>query len=346
MCGRKSQANATPDLPRRAACWFLVLLAVFAGSRASTQEIPPAVASDASAESLVPLPTLGGKQFWADELLFHQWRIQRNVLTDRCRLLDADNWRHASGTFDQCSAVLEKIKLERLLPPMKGRAVIVLHGLGRDRAMMETLCRHLRDHSGFCVFNVGYPSTQAGVAEHARALARVVDRLEGIGELNFVAHSMGNLVVRHYLADRKTAHAAGQASPALGRMVMLGPPNHGSEVAAALGQSDWFVTATGPAGQELGAKWAELEPRLAIPPCPFGIIAGGLGGSQGFNPLLATDDDGLVTVASTRLSGAADFVRVPVLHTLLPYDPKVLQYTLRFLQKGYFICPDERHPLR
>jgi len=211
--------------------------------------------------------------------------------------------------------------------------------------MMEPLCQYLRENSDFSVYSFGYPSTQAGVARHADRLRRVIDRLDDVSELNFVAHSLGNLVVRHYLADRQRVGKTDNLSPPLGRMVMLGPPNHGSELAAALASSDWFVAATGRSGLELGAKWTALEPRLTAPPCPFGIIAGGRGGSQGFNPLLPTDDDGLVTVASTQLSGAADFVRLPVLHTLLPSDRKVLEYTLRFLQKGYFLSPSQRHPL-
>lgn len=303
---------------------------------------PPLPAAPAAA--LLPVPTLGGKQFWTDELLFRDWRIQHNVLNDQFRLLDGDNWSHAVGTLDECRAVLEKIKLDRRLAPVRGPAVLVLHGLGRDRAMMEPLCRHLRENSSFQVFSFGYASTQAGVARHARALGRVVEGLEGVSELNFVGHSMGNLVVRHYLADRRSL-PPGHARPPVGRMVMLGPPNHGSEVASSLGQSDWFVTATGRAGLELGARWSELEPHLAVPSCPFGIIAGGLGTAEGFNPLLAGDDDGLVTVASARLNGAADFVRVPVLHTHLPRDGKVLEYTLRFLESGCFVSADHRHPL-
>src|SRR5690349_19119287 len=55
-------------------------------------------------------PTLGGRQFWADELFFHEWHIQRNSLTGHCRLLDGANMRHAWGSFEQCSAKLEQIK--------------------------------------------------------------------------------------------------------------------------------------------------------------------------------------------------------------------------------------------
>jgi hypothetical protein len=306
---------------------------------------PPAEAPDVRhAETLFPVPTLGGKQFWADELLFADWRIQRNVLTDQCRLLDGNNWRRASGTFEECSTMLAKIKREQKLLAPRGRAVLVLHGLGRDRAMMEPLCRYLRANSRFNVYSFGYASTQAGVAHHARCLAHVIERLEGGTELNFVAHSLGNIVVRHYFADCQAVRAD-RLAPPLGRMVMLGPPNHGSEIATALARSDWFVTATGRAGLELGAKWADLEPRLATPPCPFGIIAGGRGNAQGFNPLLPTDDDGLVTVASTQLSDATDFIRLPVLHTLLPSDGKVLEYTLRFLENGCFVSPAQRHAI-
>src|SRR3989304_9434008 len=77
-------------------------------------------------QSYFALPTLGGKQFWADELFFHKWRIQRNVFTGHYRLLDENNRRHAWGTFDQCREILEKIKHQRHLPPMKGKAVIGL----------------------------------------------------------------------------------------------------------------------------------------------------------------------------------------------------------------------------
>ena len=92
----------------------------------------------------IPMPTLGGKQFWGDELIFHDWRIQRNVVDGQCRLLDGKNWRHASGTFDRCREVLDGIKRDRNLPPMNGRAVVVLHGLGTQPLVDE---RHLQASS-------------------------------------------------------------------------------------------------------------------------------------------------------------------------------------------------------
>ncbi len=295
-------------------------------------------------------PTLGGKQFWADELFFHQWRIQRNVFTGHCRLLDEDNVRHAWGTFYQCKARLGRIKQGRELPPMQGKVVIVLHGLFRTRAAMSGICKHLEEHGDYTVLNVGYPSTQRDVGSHARALGRIIENLDGVEEINFVAHSMGNIVIRHYLADRakwKTpAKENRRNSPPIKRFVMLAPPNHGSLAAVALSQNDAFKAVAGRAGQELGAEWAKLEGKLATPECQFGIVAGGKGDEHGFNPLLPGDDDGTVTVKSTRLDGARDFVVVPMLHTFMIDQVKVHEHTLRFLQHGHFVSEEKRQPVK
>jgi pimeloyl-ACP methyl ester carboxylesterase len=279
--------------------------------------------------------TLGGNQFWADEHFFHQWRIQRNVFDDHCRLLDEKNVRYASGTFAQCLARLEEIKRERRLPPMRGEAVIVMHGLFRTRSSMDKLCTHLRQQGGYTVLNVGYPSTRREVGAHARALAKIVDGLEGIDRVSFVAHSMGNIVIRHYLGDRNAA-AGGGKGPRPTRFVMLAPPNQGSLTALALAENNVLKVVTGDAVRQLGLDWDKLQDRLAVPDFEFGIIAGGKGDDSGYNSLLPGDDDGTVSVASTRLAGARDSAVVPVLHSFIMNDAKVHQYTLRFLKTGRF----------
>jgi len=302
----------------------------------------------------IAVPTLGGKQFWADELFFHQWRIQRNVVDDHCRLLDGRNLRYASGTFGQCHARLEQVRRQRNLPAMKGKAVIVLHGLFRTRSSMAELCDYLQRQGGYTVFNVSYPSTRRDVGGHARSLARIIENLAGIEEINFVAHSMGNLVVRHYLADRMRQRppaekgpdaGAGPVDPRIKRFVMLAPPNHGSLLALTLPENSMLEAVTGDAVRQLGQDWADLQARLATPNCEFGIIAGGKGNGKGYNPLLPGDDDGTVTVASARLAGASDFVLLPVLHSSIMDNRRVQQYTLRFLQHGYFISADKRQPI-
>jgi pimeloyl-ACP methyl ester carboxylesterase len=293
----------------------------------------------------LPMPTMGGMQFWADELFFHRWRIQRNVLTGHYRLLDGNSLRHASGTYEHCRAKLEQIKRDRSLPPMQGKAVVVLHGLADTRLSTARLCKHLEQNGGYTVFNVAYPSTRESIGNHARTLAKIIQNLDGIEELSFVGHSMGNIVIRRYLADRTDATTGERPGPPVKRFVMLGPPNHGSSLAVRLGDERLFTTVLGKPGQELGRQWTWLESDLAVPQCEFGIIAGGLGNEQGFNPLIPGDDDGVVAVASTRLAGASDFVMLPVLHPLLPAESRVIEYTLRFLDQGHFVSADGRRPV-
>jgi pimeloyl-ACP methyl ester carboxylesterase len=291
------------------------------------------------------VPTLGGKQFWADELFFHDWHIQRNVFTGHYRLLDGNHLRHAWGTFDECRARLERIKKDRALPPMQGPGVLVLHGLFRSSSSMGPLGRFLREQGGYTVFNVAYPTTRGSVAEHARSLARILENLEGIDELNFVGHSLGNLVVRHYLADHTRGESGLRPDARIKRIVMLGPPNRGAQMAVALGNIGLFHAVAGASASQLAREWDTLEQHLATPECEFGILAGGRSAAAGYNPWLTGDNDLVVSVDTTRLAGAADFAVLPVIHSLMMNDRSVQEYTLRFLQEGYFISAEARRPI-
>ncbi len=301
------------------------------------------------------MPTMGGKQFWADELFFHKWRIQRNVFTGHYRLLDELDRRHASGTYYECREVLERTKREQRLPPMQGKVVIVLHGLFRSHNSMDSLCDYLAQHGGYEVFNVTYPSTQYDIGQHAQSLAHIIDNLDGIEEVNFVAHSMGNIVIRRYLGDLQkniqTNHESSQTDalqrkrPKFQRFVMLAPPNYEAQMATVLADNMLFKTLSGQSGQQLGRQWKDLESKLAAPDFEFAIIAGGKSNEKGYNPLLSGDNDGTISVETTKLAGAADFAVLPVLHTFIMNDTRVQEFTLKFLQYGYFVSEDQRHPL-
>jgi len=297
-----------------------------------------------------PMPTMGGKQLWADELIFHDWRIQRNVMDGTCRLLDGNNWRHSSGTFEHCREVLDGIKRDRKLPPMDGKAVVVLHGLGRSRSSMNAICNYLRNNGGYRIVNVEYPTTQYNVANHAKTIRRLVNHLDGVEQINFIAHSMGNIVIRHYLGDLERAEA-GELSAAdrramerFGRFVMLAPPNQGSQLAEIFANNLLFKQIAGDAGQELGRRWPEVEKRLAKPRFQFGIIAGG-NGKQGYNPILDGDNDGVISTDTAKLAGARDFIVVPSMHSFIMDKVQVQKYALNFLRHGSFVSETDRHPL-
>ena len=326
---------------------LLVLHGVFSWSGLLSADEPDTSASDEEAAKSWNLPaaTLGGKQFWADELVHGSWRIQRNVVSGHYRLLDPDNKRRAWGTWEQCHGQWKALKEAENIPALKPKVVLVLHGLGRTRSSMTQLVDYLSEHGDYDVLNVTYASTRVPLGEDARSLARLVSHLEGVDEINFVAHSMGNLVIRHFLHDQLAAARGLGIDPRIRRFVMLAPPNNGAALAERFQYDPVFRVVYGMGGQQFTKQWEQVQERLATPPCPFGIIAGGGVDRTGRNPLLEGDDDMVVTVEETRLPGAADFVVVPVLHTFIMDNPQVHEYTLRFLQHGYFVAPEARNPL-
>jgi hypothetical protein len=289
--------------------------------------------------------TAGGKQIWADVCFFHDWRIQRNVLTGHHRLLDGANHRHASGTYETCHKALEEIRRRDNLAPMQGKAVVILHGLFRTRSAMAKLRSAISEGGDFSVFCMGYPTTRGSVADHARSLDSAVRSLEGISEINFVAHSLGNLVVRHWLKDFAEAGTALPAGQAFGRMVMLAPPNFQPQLATKLLRTQFATFIAGAAAEQMATGWEDLESRLTTPPFEFGVLAGGKGDNRGYNPLIPGDDDGVVTVESTRLPGASDFRCLPVLHSFFMNDQKVHEMTARFLARGHFESEESRQPI-
>jgi len=289
--------------------------------------------------------TGGGKQFWTDELLFHDWRIQRNAITMHCRLLDGKDVRHAWGTFEHCDTRLEEVKREGDLPPMAGKVVIAIHGLGRTRQSLKKLGDYLRQESDYTVLDMSYASTRFELASHARSLAKVIERLDGVEEINFVAHSLGNLVIRHYLADETDEEEGRIPDARIRRIVMLAPPNNGARIAEKLNNVPFFKLIYGKSAKQIATDWEKLEEKLATPQCEFGIIAGGKLRESGRNPLLDGDDDLVVTVDETRLAGARDFVVAPVMHTFIMNDKAVQEYTLRFLRDGHFVSEEGRKPI-
>jgi pimeloyl-ACP methyl ester carboxylesterase len=280
----------------------------------------------------VPMPTLGGKQIWADIFIRGGWRIQRNVLSGYCRLLDHNNIRRARGTLAHCRERFDHLKGRNPVTPQGGHVVMLVHGLGRSSGAFSVLEDSLR-REGYETANVNYPSTRLGIAEHADNLEHIIETLEGAETLSFITHSLGGLVVRDLLARDSTW----RARIAVHRLIMIAPPNKGSQIADRLQALPAYRWLTGESGQGLTT---EAAARLPVPEIEFGIIAGGRGNENGFNPLLPGDNDGLVTVAETALHGARDFLLVGTTHGLIDDHPQTIDATLAFLRGGRF-NPDD-----
>ncbi|MEO8269547.1 MAG: lipase [Aureliella sp.] len=274
------------------------------------------------------LPTLGGKQMWTDHFWRQAWRIQQNALTGHWRLLDANNVRHAWGNRAACDAALQQQGLDDKLP--SGQAIVLLHGLMRSASSMSGLARSLSDSLERSIINFEYASTRGSISDHAAALRELIAGLPADVRLSFVGHSMGNIVVRHALGDWQ--RAGDQATLArVEQVIMLGPPNQGAAIARQLAKTGIFGWVTGQGGMELGPNWTDFEANLAIPNCPFGIVAGHLPESNLRNPLVDGASDFVVSVNETHLTGESDFLEVPRLHSFLMDDPVVQQAVASFI---------------
>ncbi len=271
------------------------------------------------------------------------------MISGHCRLLDAQEARRAWGTVADCRAALAEAQRSGAVERLDGRAVITLHGFGRSREHMTGIGAFLEQQTDCTWINVSYASTRRSLDEHAQALAGVIAGLEGIDEIDFVCHSMGNLVVRRYLGEASVEQPRWQTDPRIKRIAMLGPPNQGAAMAGLIADllRDSLLVAkfAGPSAMQLARHWQDASKSLATPACEFAIIAGGCGDDRGYNPLLAGDDDLVVAVEETRLAGAADFRLVPCRHGKLMDDPTVRTLVQSFLDHGYFTSASERQPI-
>lgn len=270
-----------------------------------------------------PSPTLGGRQLWTDVRVQGGWRVQCHAWTGpwdgHCRLLDNHDIRRTWGGEAQMTAVLDQAVAAGRVAAPRPHAVVLVHGLGRSAHSFDTLAAAL-DARGYEVVKFNYASTQAAIADHATALNRVVDGLQGVEQVSFVTHSLGGVVLRQALA----LEPAWRDRVKPGRSVLLAAPNQGSAVARTL-------QAYAPARWLFGPVLGELADDQAIKglasPASFATVAGTK------NPLwfLADESDGLVSVQETHLTGEAEHLSVAAAHTFIMNDQRVMDFTLGFI---------------
>ncbi len=324
-------------------CWFtgiaLAAPAIFVTALLAEEDSSKTSDDQSSVATAPNLPTktLGGREFWGDVAHCHGWRIQHNVLTKHYRLIDGDDVRHAWGTREQCQAKLDEIKRDRKLPKMSGEGVLLVHGITRSSKSMSAYRAPL-EKVGFQVFPFDYPSTRVDLDTAAEYLHQVIESLEGIERLHIVAHSMGGVVTRTYRAKHHDER--------LTRLVLVGSPQKGAELADLMRNKAnlVFKTVFGPAGQQLVTDSEGFLKKLPTPDIEFAVIAGGHP-PNGFNPLIPGDDDGIVSLESTRLPGAADFLFIESLHLALNRNETAHAATVRFLRTGKFREAGEPQPI-
>jgi len=221
-----------------------------------------------------------------------------------------------------------------LSTPAAADCVVLLHGLARSEVSMRAIEEVLEFH-GYTVINEGYPSTEAPITELVGHVGTAVDRC-GFVQTHFVTHSMGGILVRAWLRDNRPA--------LMGRVVMLAPPNHGSEIVDNISEMeilpdllpDILQFLHGPAAGELGTGPASTPNQLPPVDYELGVIAGNRAISPLGPILIDGANDGTVSVASTMVEGMADHIVLPTTHTLIMMNPIVIAEVLEFLRYGVF----------
>ena len=209
--------------------------------------------------------------------------------------------------------------------------VVLLHGLLRSSASMGRLEKRM-ENAGFHVENVNYSSRADaldGLADDAVGRGMQACQDNNALPVNFVTHSLGGILVRQYFSVHRDQHP--------GRVVMLGPPNHGSEVVDYLQNVPGYTLLNGPAGAQLGTDPESVPNQLGPVDFELGVIAGTFSINPLFNLVVPDPNDGTVSVDSTKVEGMTAHIVLPVSHTTMMFDAEVIDNVLHFLATGKFL---------
>ena len=208
--------------------------------------------------------------------------------------------------------------------------VVLLHGMYRSEVAMRPVERFFKDQD-YQVVNLSYPSTEYDietlVADYLKPAIDGIELTPG-QKLHFVTHSMGGILVRYYLKQYPQEQ--------LGRVVMIAPPNQGTELADLFGDSDWIDTRRGPAVDQLSSVQESWVKQLGPVEFELGVIAGNKNNNWLTKWVLPGADDGVVSVESTKVDNMKDFIEVPEKHYRLRADKVVLNQSAYFLKFGHF----------
>ena len=212
----------------------------------------------------------------------------------------------------------------------KSECVILLHGLAKTENSMLKMELFFMNQ-GFHVVNIGYPSRKKSIQTlSTETIGRAIDQCSKMNadKIHFVTHSMGGILVRYYLEYNRVDN--------LGRVVMLSPPNQGSEAVDKLKDLSLFKWINGPAGEQLGTDKDSLPNRIGPAQYETGIITG----DKTINPILSLlipgEDDGKVSVERAKLAGMKDFLVVHKAHPFIMSDRVVMDQVIYFIENGKF----------
>jgi hypothetical protein len=223
------------------------------------------------------------------------------------------------------------ISAQELDPP---DMVVLLHGLGRTSKSMNYMQGRLSE-AGYQVFNYDYESRKSAIDSLVADLQQYLETCCSQKELDlhFVTHSLGGILVRALIAKERPEN--------LDRVVMLSPPNKGSETVDLLKDYSLFKKIFGPASMQLGTDPESIPNSLGPADFELGIITGDKTIDPISSWIIPGVDDGKVAVKNTKLEGMADFLLVNVSHAYIMENPQVVLEVIHFLKNGKFSSTEE-----
>lgn len=216
------------------------------------------------------------------------------------------------------------------LEPVQSDYVVLIHGLGRSAKSFRKLATKL-SQSGFDVLNINYPSRKHDIETLTNRYIRpaILNHCSDTDrQVHFVTHSMGGIIIRYYL----------QATPMdnLGRIVMLSPPNSGSEVVDVLKNQSLINKVMGPSFVQLGTDPHGFIATLTDMEAEVGVITGNRSINWINSIIIPGADDGKVAVDRSRLPSMKDFLVVKRTHTFIMNAEEVIEAVIRFINTGRF----------
>ncbi len=214
-------------------------------------------------------------------------------------------------------------------PSARAETVVLLHGLGRTSKSMAYMEERFTG-AGYTVFNYDYESRKNKIDSLVLDLQAFLENccLQKEARLYFVTHSLGGILVRALISRNRPEN--------LGRVVMLSPPNKGSETVDLLKNYSFFQKIFGPASMQLGTDPESFPNRLGPADFELGIITGDRTIDPVSSLIIPGEDDGKVAVEKTKLEGMTDFLVMPVSHAYIMQKPEVVEEVIYFLQNGEF----------
>ncbi len=205
--------------------------------------------------------------------------------------------------------------------------VILLHGLARSALSMRKIEQRLQAEN-YTVINVDYPSRSYPIEELAEKVISTALKQCAGSKVSFVTHSMGGILVRQYLSLHHIEN--------LNKVVMLGPPNKGSEVVDKLANVPGFHLINGDAGMQLGTGELSMPNQLGPADFNVGIIAGTQSINLMLSALIPETNDGKVSVSNTKLDGMNDHIEMKTTHPFMTFNSEVIEQVIRYLKTGSF----------